>query len=338
MSNVVAFSPALPALVDNASDHTKRRFAEFFTANIRNPNTRAAYKRAVDAFLAWCADCGLAAFDQVEPMHVAAYIEGLEVWPKVKKGEAALPRPANPATVKQHLAAIRSLFDWLVVGQIVPINPAASVRGPKLSYSRGKTPILSPEEARDLFAEISTDTPAGLRDRALLGVLLYSYARISATVGMNVGDFYQEQRRTWFRLREKGGKVHPVPAHHLADQYLAAYLDALAYQVGELSPRTPLFRTLTRVKGEGQFFTNARMSRDDALKMVRRRAKACGIESAITPHSFRATGITMHRANGGDIREAQKIAGHADVKTTALYDHTPDAIAVAEVERVQLPR
>ncbi len=333
MSDLVAVSPALP-LVASASDHTKRRFAEFFAANIRNPNTRAAYARATGAFLAWCADRGLVALDQVEPMHVAAYIETLQVWPK----GATSPRKANPATVKQHLAAIRSLFDWLVVGQVVPINPAASVRGPKLTYTRGKTPILSPEEARDLFAEIPTDTPAGLRDRALLGVLLYSYARIGATVAMDVADFYQEQRRTWFRLREKGGRLHSVPAHHLADEYVAAYLDALADQVADLSPRSPLFRTLTRAKGQGQFYTDARMSRDDALKMVMRRAKACGIESAITPHSFRATGITMHRANGGDIREAQKIAGHADVKTTALYDHTPDEIAVAEVERVQLPR
>jgi integrase/recombinase XerD len=165
----------IPAPIVAAGENATRSFIEFFTANIRNRNTRDAYARAVVDFFAWCERVGLHELGRLEPVHVAAYIEQLS------KTHAA-------PSVKQHLAAVRMLFDWLVLGQVVRSNPASVVRGPKHVVKRGKTPILSPEEARQLFENIPTDTLVGLRDRALIGVLIYSFARISAALSMRVAD------------------------------------------------------------------------------------------------------------------------------------------------------
>ena len=144
MSNVVATAPGelpLPSIVMAAGERAQIRFLEFFAANIRNANTRRAYARAVVDFLTWCEGRGVASVTGVQPLHVGAYIEAL-----------SLARSAP--TAKQHLAAIRHLFDWLVMGQVVPLNPAASVRGPAHSVRRGKTPVLDPTEARELLDAI----------------------------------------------------------------------------------------------------------------------------------------------------------------------------------------
>ena len=141
---------------------------------IRTPNTRAAYYRAVMAFFSWIEACGFRDLATIEPFHVATYIEEL--------GKTH----AKPS-VKQHLAAIRMLFDYLVIGQVVPMNPASSVRGPRYVLKKGKTPILSGEETRQLLMSLRTDTVVGLRDRALIGVLLLSFARVSAAIHMKGG-------------------------------------------------------------------------------------------------------------------------------------------------------
>jgi site-specific recombinase XerC len=141
--------------------------------------------------------------------------------------------------VKQHLAAIRVLFDWLVIGQVVSTNPASVVRGPRHVVKRGKTPVLSPEEAHELFAGIPADTLVGLRDRALIGVLIYSFARVSAAVAMRVEDYFPQGKRWWLRLHEKGGKQHEMPVHHTLEEYLDSYI-----QAAEISEdrKGPLFR------------------------------------------------------------------------------------------------
>ncbi len=163
------------------------------------------------------------ALPAIEPLHVAAYVERITA-------EKSAP------TVKQHLAAIRMLFDWLTSGGIIPFNPASSVRGPKFSVKRGKTPVLAADEARQLLDSIDTATLIGLRDRALIGVMVYSFARVGAALGMRVEDYYLEGRRAWFRLHEKGGKRHEVPAHHNADAYLHAYIEAAGIAAEKKSP------------------------------------------------------------------------------------------------------
>lgn len=310
----VTIAARTPAAVARAGRKATKRFFEFFTANIRNKNTRDAYYRALVDFFAWCEDYGFELID-IEPIVVAAYVEYLgQVYSK--------------PTIKQHLAAIRMCFDWLVTGQILPMNPAASVRGPSYVIKRGKTPVLTAEEARQLLDSVDTSTIIGLRDRALIGVMVYSFARVSAVVGMRVEDYYQNGKRWWIRLHEKGGKFHEVPAHHNAEAYLDAYLKAVR---SVEDSRSPLFRTAAGRNGD---LTPNAMTRRDALRMVKRRARAAGLSDKICCHTFRATGITAYLENGGNIENAQAIAAHESPRTTKLYDRTGDEITLDEIERI----
>ena len=219
------------------------------------------------------------------------------------------------------------LFDYLVVGQVMKMNPAGAVRGPKHVVKKGKTPVLSIEEAHDLFASIELKTIGDLRDRALIGVMIYSFARVGAVVGMNVEDYYQQGKRFWFRLHEKGGKRHEVPAHHKAEEYLNAYIVAarIADQRG-----APLFRSMDRRRQ----ITDRRLHRIDVLAMVKRRTRRAGLSPDICCHTFRATGITAYLMNGGTLEHAQQIAAHESPRTTKLYDRTSDEISLDEVERI----
>lgn len=294
-----------------------KRTVEFFTAHIRNPNTRRAYAWAASQFSAWCAEHGLVDLAAIEPVHVAAYVETLQ---------ARLSAPS----VKQHLAAIRMLFDWLVVGQIVPHNPASSVRGPKHSVKRGKTPVLEGQEARELLASIDVSTPQGLRDRALIALMVYTFARVGAALQMKVEDVYVQGRRTWVRLHEKGGKQHEMPCHHSLEEYVHAYLDSCGL-AGQ--PKGPLFRTVVGRTGQ---LSDRAMSQADAYRMIQRRALAAGLRTRIGNHSFRATGITQYLKGGGKLEIAQQMANHESARTTGLYDRRNDLVSLDEVERIAI--
>lgn len=305
----------LPSIVAQAGERAGRRFIEFFTANIRNKNTRLAYARAVATFFDWCDARGLR-LETIEPVVVAAYIEELQ---------KSLAAPS----VKQNLAAIRMLFDWLVVGQVVPFNPASAVRGPKHVVRRGKTPVLTADQARKLLDSIDIATIVGLRDRALIGVMVYSFARVGAVVAMRVEDYFQSGKRWQVRLHEKGGKRHEVPAHHNAEAYLDAYIEAAGINQDK---KTPLFRSVDRRRR----VTERPMHRLDVLRMIKRRARAAGLPQTTCCHTFRATGITAYLENGGTIENAQAIAAHESPRTTKLYDRTSDEITLDEVERIAI--
>lgn len=305
---------SVPALIGVAGDRASRRFVEFFTANIRNPNTRLAYARAVGDFCGWCDQRGLS-LERLEPVIVAAYIE---------------QHPGAAPTVKQHLAAIRMLFDWMVLGQIVPHNPAASVRGPKHVVKRGKTLVMSSTDARILLDSIDVSHVVGLRDRALIGTMVFTFARVGAVVGMKAEDYYQNGKRWWIRLHEKGGKFHEVPAHHNLETYLDAYIEAAG--IGQ-DRKAPLFRTTL---GKTRTLTLNAMTRTDVLRMVKRRAKSAEVSDRICCHTFRATGITAYLENGGTLEGAQAIAAHESARTTKLYDRTGDEITLDEIERIAI--
>ena len=307
----------LPALVRAAGDKAQLRFLEFFAASIRNAHTRRAYAGAVTEFLTWCEGRGVASITAIQPLHVAGYVE-------------ELTRARSAPTAKQRLAAIRRLFDWLVIGQIVPVNPAASVRGPSHSVKRGKTPVLAPEEARALLDHIDVTTPAGLRDRALIGLMVFSFARIGAALGMKVEDVYVQQRRLWVRLHEKGGKVHEMPCHHSLEDYLHAYIDGCDLAA---DPKGTLFRTIGRGTGR---LTITPLTQGEAYAMIRRRAAAAEIETKIGNHTFRATGITAYLKNGGQLETAAAMANHSSTRTTQLYDRRSDQVSLDEIERVRI--
>lgn len=292
--------------------HAARRTLEFFVVSIRNANTRNAYARAATDFSAWCEGRGVVDIRQVQPMHVAAYIESLAI--------------ASPS-VKQRLAALRMLFDWLVIGQVLPMNPAASVKGPRHSVKKGKTPVLTAEEARALIDAIDVSKPAGLRDRALVGLMVYTFARVGAAIQMRVDDVFAQARRTWVRLHEKGGKEHEMPCHRNLEAWLRAYIEGPLAGAG----KGHLFRTIAGRTGK---LTDQPMSQSDVFRMIGRRAQAAGIQTRVGCHSFRATGITEYLRNGGRLEVAQQMANHESARTTGLYDRRQGQVTLAEVERV----
>ena len=304
-----------PAILERAGPVATERVVEFFTAQITNPNTRAAYAKAVTRFFTWCDERGLE-LNQISPVAVAIYVEEMQ-------GVYRAP------TIKQHFAAIRRLFDWLVVGQVVPSNPTAAVREPTHIVKTGKTPVLQPAEVRLLLDSIDTSAVGGLRDRALLGVMIYSFARVSAVVNMDVDDYYQQGKRWWLRLREKGDKEHALPVHHKGEEYLDAYLEAAGIGAERGSP---LWRSLTRTRELG----DRRMSRVDVFRMVKRHVKAAALAGAANCHTFRASGITAYLLNGGTLERAQAIAGHESPRTTQLYDRRADDVTVEDIERIRI--
>ena len=214
------------------------------------------------------------------------------------------------------------LFDWLILGQVVEINPAAAVRGPKHVVKKGKTPILNAAMARQLLdaarpliafnvegilnAAMARQLLDGigdgdlvrLRDRAVISVCLFSFARIEAALGMDVGDYYPNGKWWWFRLREKGGKDHEMPAHHTAESYVDAYIQAAGIADQK---RDPLFRSAV---GKSKVLSDRRMTRHAALKMIQRRALEAGVNTPVCCHSFRATGITNYLSKGGTLEKA----------------------------------
>jgi integrase/recombinase XerD len=316
--SLAAFAARPPALfLPNAK--AGERFFGFFTAHIRNRNTRRAYYKAACRFSNWCEGRGLSGLTDVKPPHVAAYIEALTV---AKPEGPGLSKP----TVKQHLAALRMLFDWLVVGHVLDSNPAHAVRGPKYSQKKGKTPVLDREEARALIAAIDTCSLTGLRDRALIAVMVYTFARVGAVLQMNVADYFSQGRRGWVRLHEKGGKEHEAPCIPKLESYLDEYI-AAAGIAGDKDG--PLFRTTGRSTG-----TPHRMTQQDTYRLIQRHAKHAGIKTRVGNHSMRATGITDYLKSDGSISEARKMANHADTRTTQLYDRRGDAASLDEYGKV----
>src|ERR1700686_4054091 len=251
----------------------------------------------------------------------------------------------NPYTRRAYARAADEFLAWCAsvgVPSIAAVQPvhvatwieaasrelAGSVRGPRHVVTTGQTPVLDPAEARALLDSIDMSTHAGLRDRALIGLMVYSFARIGAALGMAIEDVYTQNRRLWVRLREKGGKRHAMPCHHNLEEYLTAYLDGAGLRD---DPKGPLFRTIGRGTGK---LTRTVLPQANAYAMIRRRAAAAGIATKLGNHSFRATGITAYLKNGGTLEKAAAMANHASTRTTQLYDRRRDEVSLDEVERI----
>jgi site-specific recombinase XerD len=181
----------IPSQVAESGGSASWRYVDFFTSNIRNPNTRRAYCRSCQTSFAWCDERGLS-LPTIRPYDVATYIE-----------TRGLTHSAPD--MKQQLAAVRMLFDWLIIGQLVPTNPAAAVRGPKHVAKTRNTPVLEGGEWRKLIDAIPTDTVRDLRDRALIAILTCSFARIGAAVKMKVEDLRPRGAAWTIRLHEAAG-------------------------------------------------------------------------------------------------------------------------------------
>ena len=204
------------ALLQDAGERAQRSLLDFFEVELANENTRRAYGRAARRFFAWCQASDLD-IKQVHPSDVARYFR------EVHSGA--------PASKRQERAAIRRLFDWLVKDQVLPFNPASSVRLKRYSVRTGKTPILDNADMKRLLESIEIDTISGLRDRTIIGTMFYTFCRVGALVKIQTGDYYHHGRRSFLRLREKGGKEIEAPVHHALQGLLDAYLQAARLQM-----------------------------------------------------------------------------------------------------------
>lgn len=305
----------LPAVVASRGPAARFAFEEFLHGQIRNLHTRKAYLHAVRLFCGWCEREGLD-LTQVTPAHVGRYLDGLAV---------------GVPTRKLHLAALRRFFDALVLRHVVVLNPAISVRGERYQVLEGRTPEISIVDARKLLQSVSTEHVVGLRDRAIIGILIYTAARVGAVAGLQRGNFYCVGDQYCLRFHEKGGKVREIPVRHDLQQYLLAYL-ATGGQIASPSD-APLFRTALR---RTRRLTDRPMTADDMSRMLKRRLRDAGLSQRLSPHSFRVTTITDLLAQGVPLEDVQYLAGHVDPRTTRLYDRRRRQVTRNIVERISI--
>lgn len=307
-----------PALIAQAGPAARFAWEEFLYGAVRNPHTRRGYARATRRFAAWCEAQGLA-LARVAPADVGRYLDGL---------------PVGASSKRIDLAALRRLFDLLVQRHAVVLNPAACVRGERLVVVEGRTPEITVEQARRLLASVKATTLIGLRDKAILSVLVYTAARVGAVARLRVGDYDDIGDQHGLRFREKGGKLREIPVRHDLQRLLDQYL-AMRAETGPdpLAPDAPFFPTALRRTGR---LTSRPMSPDDVSRVVRRRMRDAGLPRRLTAHSFRVATITDLLSQGVPLEDVQHLAGHADPRTTRLYDRRGRRVTRNIVERISV--
>lgn len=318
-------SPAPPAIVALSSKQARFAWDEFFAAQIRNPHTQAAYTLAVRRFFEWLKPLEVALAD-IEPATVGAYFA---------------QHPGSVPTKKLHLAALRALFDQMVVRHAMLLNPAASVRGEKYQVVEGKTPEITVSQTRELIARIRTHKKSdgtmhpdivGLRDRAIIGVLIYTAARAGAVAKLRLKDLNHDGALWTLRFAEKGGKSREIPVRHDdLERYILDYLDAA--NIRQESRDSPLFLSAERRTGR---LTAKPVSNVDICRMVKRRLKDADLPVQYSPHSFRVATVTDLLSQGVPLEDVQYLAGHADPRTTRLYDRRQKRITRNIVVRISI--
>jgi len=312
---VVSAPAQVPALISDAGAGARFGWEEFLYGQLRNPHTRRSYSRAASRFLRWCEQRGLA-LHTIAPAHVGRFLDSL---------------PDAVASKKVYLAAIRHLFDTLVVRHAVAFNPAASVRGERYQVVEGKTPEITVEQARRLLSGIDTRHVVGLRDRAIIAMLIYTAARIGAVAGLRLRDFFDVGDQYCLRFLDKGGKSREIPVRHDLQGFLFDYIGVAG--LAGAPAESPLFRsTIRRTKA----LTGSGMTADDIGRMVKRRMRDANLPDRLSPHSFRVTTITDLLAQGVALEDVQHLAGHSDPRTTRLYDRRQRRVTRNIVERISI--
>lgn len=315
----------LPAIVAAAGAKASKRYFEFFTVTIRNEHTRSNYFRACRVFFDW-AEARRLTLETIEPVHVAAYVES-----RAKSDDEKWH--LSKTSLKQHMSALRMMFSYFTEKGVLTYNPAREVKTEKVRRTTGATPAYEVEDVARLLASFDSSNIVGMRDRALVGTMAFGFSRISAIVDLKVKDYVQQGRRAYLRIHGKGGVEVDIPVHHQLAEYLDAYIAAAG--IGE-ERNAPLFRS---TKGRSGTLTSESMSRVDAWRMVQRRL--IDAELAQKPgegygcHSFRATCGTNFLTNGGELEVCQMLMGHADSRTTKLYDRRSLRATLADIERIR---
>ena len=287
---------------------------EFFKASINNEHTRRAYGRIVDRFLVWCDERGLA-LHNVTPGLAGEYMASIE---------------GSAPTKNQALAALRRFYDALVQRHAAPLNSFATVRGVKHSVTEGKTAEISIEQARKLFRSIDVSSPMGLRDRAILGVLAYTGARVGAVAKLRLSDYRDTGEQRTLRFREKGGKDREIPVRHDLEGWINEYVAAAG--IAEDVRSAPLFRAADKTK---------RLIKDDygahsIRQMMKHRLSDAGLPELFSPHSFRVTVVTDLLNQNVPLEDVQYLAGHSSPTTTRVYDRRRRKVTRNIVERISI--
>ncbi|BCM94497.1 tyrosine recombinase XerC (plasmid) [Abditibacteriota bacterium] len=325
-SLAISKAAVLPMVVAAAGQTASKRYFEFFTVTIRNEHTRSTYFRACRVFFEWCEARGLS-LENIEPVHVAAYIES--------RSTSTDPKwHLSKTSLKNHISGLRMMFSYFVEKGVLIYNPAREVATEKVRRNIGKTPAYDTDQVAQLLAHFKAETVVQLRDRALIGVMAFGFSRISAIVNLRVRDYVQQGRRAFIRTHGKGGVEVDIPVHHQLAEYLDAYIEVAGIAEDK---NGFLFRS---TRGNSKQLTGNPIDRVDAWKMVQRRLDNAGIGGRIGfgCHSFRATCGTNFLTNGGELEVCQKLMGHADSRTTKLYDRRELAVSQGDIERIRYGR
>lgn len=304
---------AAPAAIASAGAAALFAWDEFFIASLRNRNTRSTYLHAVSRFLAWVEPLE-ADLKRITPGLVGRYFDDLDL---------AIP------SKKLHLAALRRFFDLLVQRHVIVLNPALSVRNERYSVDEGRTPEIGAANARRLLDSISGEDVIDLRDKALIGTLIYTAVRASALAALRLGDFATDGTQHVLRFGEKGGKARTIPVRHDLEQWILAYRAVLP---ADDRSDVPLFRTI----GSSGNLSGRAMTRLDIWRIMKRRLARAGLPANASPHSCRVTTLTDLLEQGVPGEDVQYLAGHADARTTRLYDRRQRRISRNIVERISV--
>jgi integrase/recombinase XerD len=306
---------AQPALIAAAGPAAGFAWDEYFAGQIRNPHTRAAYLHAVRRFLAWVQN-HCPSLDRITPGMVGGYFN---------------QHPGSLSTRNLHLAALRGFFNVLVNRHVLILNPAATVRGERYQAIEGRTPEITRDQARALLASIDTNRPVGRRDKAIVATLIYTAARAGAVANLRLRDFAFDGTQYALRFLEKGGKSRSIPVRHDLQVVLLAYLDDIVWR--DEPGDAPFFRS---VIGKGGKLTARSIRNIDICRMIKRRLRNAGLPHHLSPHSFRVTTITDLLTQGVPLEDCQYLAGHADPRTTRLYDRRQKQVTRNTVERISI--
>jgi site-specific recombinase XerD len=318
LPQAVSQEEELPEIIHRAGANAIFAAKEFFSGTLRNPNTQRAYRHAVKQFLAWAEKHGGGELAQIAPWHVGEYF-------------AEMAETTSIATRNQHLSALRHFFDGLVTRHAIVLNPALSVRGERLSVMEGRTPEIPIKEVRKLLASIDTSHIVGLRDRAILAMLIYTGSRRGAVAKLKRGNFYHAGEQWMIHFGEKGGKSREIPVRHDLEKIIIEYLGAAGLR--DAPKDTPLFQSALKKQ---RVLTGKAITGDDIYRMMKRRLKDFDMPLLYSPHSFRVTTITDLLEQNVPREDVQHLAGHSDPRTTNLYDRRKRKISRNIVERISV--
>ncbi len=305
----------LPRLIVEASPAAHLAWDEFFGAMIRNRHTRAAYLHAVRQFLNWL-EIKAVCLKDILPGMVGEYLD---------------THPGSVPTKNLHLSALRAFFDVLVNRHAIVFNPAATVRGERYQAVEGKTPEITVEQARALLKSVDASRPVGRRDKAIIATLIYTAARAGAIAGLRLKDLAWDGSQYALRFHEKGGKSRLIPVRHDLQLILLSYLDCFDWTTG--AGEAPFFRS---VAGRSGRITPQPLRNIDICRMVKRRLRDADLPDKLSPHSFRVVTVTDLLSQGVALEDVQYLAGHADPRTTRLYDRRQKHVTRNTVEKISI--